>query len=66
MKKVKITVLKTTFQDDLAREYGVDGLGACPMHRPGEVVLKGGLQDRNLDLLHGVLPFVENYSTNSG
>ena len=37
MKKVKITVLKTTFQDDLAREYGVDGLGPCPMHRAGDV-----------------------------
>lgn len=37
MKRVKITVLKTTFQEDLAKEYGVDGLGPCPMHRPGEV-----------------------------
>ena len=27
MKKVKITVLKTTFQKDLAKEYGIDDLG---------------------------------------
>lgn len=26
MKKVKITVLKTTFQKDLAKEYGIDDL----------------------------------------
>ena len=30
MKKCKITVLKTTFDKELADEYGVEGLGACP------------------------------------
>lgn len=29
--KVKITVLKTTLDEALAQEYGVEGLGACPM-----------------------------------
>ena len=29
MKKVKITVLKTTLDEELAREYGADGLGPC-------------------------------------
>ena len=37
MKKVKITVLKTTFDEDLAREYGVPGLGPCPMLTAGQV-----------------------------
>lgn len=37
MNKVKITVLKTTFQDDLAREYGVEGLSTCPYHNVGQV-----------------------------
>ena len=37
MKKVKITILKTTFQKDLALEYGVDGLSTCPMMKEGEV-----------------------------
>lgn len=37
MKKVKITVLKTTFDQDLAREYGAEGLTACPMHKVGQV-----------------------------
>ena len=36
MKKVKITVLKTTLDRELAAEYGVDGLGPCPMLREGQ------------------------------
>ena len=37
MKKVKITVLKTTFDKELAHIYGADGLTACPMLRAGQV-----------------------------
>ncbi len=37
MKKVRITVLKTTLDEELAREYGADGLGPCPMLRAGQV-----------------------------
>ena len=37
MKKVKITVLKTTLDKELAAEYGVDGLTACPMLKEGQV-----------------------------
>lgn len=37
MNKCKITVLKTTLDEELAKEYGVDGLTACPMHSVGEV-----------------------------
>ena len=37
MKRVKITVLKTTIDQDLAAEYGVAGLGPCPMLKPGQV-----------------------------
>lgn len=36
MNKVKITVLKTTFDAELAAEYGIDGLTACPMLRQGQ------------------------------
>ena len=35
MKKVKITVLKTTLDKELAAEYGIDGLTACPMMKAG-------------------------------
>lgn len=37
MKRCKITVLKTTFDKELAAEYGTEGLGACPMHKAGQV-----------------------------
>lgn len=37
MKKVKIEVLKTTLDKELAAEYGVPGLTACPMMKAGQV-----------------------------
>lgn len=37
MRKVKITVLKTTFDKELAAEYGAQGLTACPILRVGQV-----------------------------
>lgn len=37
MRKVKITVLKTTLDKELAREYGTEGLSACPMLKAGQV-----------------------------
>ncbi len=39
MNRCKITVLKTTFDEELARAYGAEGLGACPMHEVGQVYL---------------------------
>ncbi len=41
MKKVKITVLKTTLDQELALEYGAQGLAACPMHEAGQIFLCG-------------------------
>ncbi len=40
MKKVKITVLRKTLQEDLAKEYGVEGLTACPMLREGHRIFR--------------------------
>ena len=37
MKRVKITVLKTTLDKKLAEEYGAKGLGPCPMLKEGQV-----------------------------
>jgi len=37
MTKVKITILKTTIDKELATEYGIDGLTACPMMKAGDV-----------------------------
>lgn len=41
MKKVKITVLKTAFYEDLAREYGVAGLAPCSLMKEGQVFFAG-------------------------
>ncbi|WP_409199586.1 TIGR04076 family protein [Methanobrevibacter sp. DSM 116169] len=35
--KVKITVLKTNFFEDISKEYGVDGLSSCPINKEGDV-----------------------------
>lgn len=37
MKIVKITILKTTLDKELAEEYGMPGLTACPMMQQGQV-----------------------------
>lgn len=37
MKKVKITVLKTTLDRELADQYGAEGLSACPLLKAGQV-----------------------------
>lgn len=37
MDRCKITILRTTLQEDLAREYGVPGLGTCPLMKEGQV-----------------------------
>ena len=39
MKKVKITILKTTLNEELAREYGAVGIKACPMMKEGDVFM---------------------------
>ena len=37
MNQVKITVLKTTLDQELAAQYGVPGLTACPMMEAGQI-----------------------------
>lgn len=37
MKKCKLTILKTTLQEDLAKEYGIPNLGTCPLMKEGQV-----------------------------
>ncbi|MDL2237227.1 TIGR04076 family protein [Christensenellaceae bacterium OttesenSCG-928-K19] len=37
MKQCKITVLKTTFDEELAKEYGAEGITACTAFTPGQV-----------------------------
>ena len=37
MKKVRITILKTTFQQELAEEQAIDGLTVRPLMEEGQV-----------------------------
>ena len=37
MKQVKITVLKTSFEKDLAERYAMPGLGPCTAMKEGQV-----------------------------
>lgn len=37
VRDVKITVLDTTFNKELAENYGVEGLATCPCNKPGQV-----------------------------
>jgi uncharacterized repeat protein (TIGR04076 family) len=41
MNKVKITVMETTFNERLAKEYSVASLGKCPFHQDGKVFYTG-------------------------
>lgn len=49
VRDVKITVLDTTFNAALAKEYGVPELGSCPCNTPGQVYIShGGLKPEGL------------------
>ncbi len=37
MKKCKLTILKTTLQEDLAKEYGIPNFSTCPLMKEGQV-----------------------------
>ena len=39
MNKVRITILKTTLDEELAKEYGVENLGTCPLMKKGQVYM---------------------------
>ena len=56
MKRVKITVLKTTLDRDLAEEYGAEGLTACPMLREGQVFYADYAKPEAVSYTHLTLP----------
>lgn len=39
MKQVKITVVDTTFNEKIAKRYGVPNLPECPSHKVGQVFI---------------------------
>lgn len=42
-KKVKITVLRTEYYQELAEQYAVPNLGMCPFHQRGQVLYSDGI-----------------------
>ncbi|MBQ3375169.1 MAG: TIGR04076 family protein [Erysipelotrichaceae bacterium] len=42
MKKVRITVIKRTFNEDVSENYGVKGLSLCELHQEGQVFVSNG------------------------
>lgn len=49
MRDVRITVLKSTFDEELAKAYANPALGVCPFHKPGQEFLsKAGTQPEGL------------------
>lgn len=42
-KKVKITVLKTEYDRNLAEQYAIPNLGMCPFHQKGQVLYSDGI-----------------------
>ena len=42
MNKVRITVLKRTFNEDISKQYRVPGLGLCELHQEGQIFISNG------------------------
>lgn len=73
MKKVKITVLKRTWNDDLAEKYAAPDLGPCDYHQEGQIFYSNGwqkpeglcdnawksMQDYVIALAHGARDFYD-------
>lgn len=60
MKKVKITVIRRTFNEDMAREYGVEELRVCEAVKDGQVFYSGlGIPEGFCDgAWHAIYPYV--------
>lgn len=44
LKKVKISVIKLTFDEELAKQYGAEGIEECELHDVGQVYYSNGWQ----------------------
>lgn len=42
-KKIKITVLKAEYDQELADQYAIPDLGPCPFHQKGQVLYTDGV-----------------------
>ena len=53
MRKVKRKVLRKTIIEDLAKEYGVEGLSKCPMLKEGQVFYADYAKPDGFAMKHG-------------
>ena len=52
MKKIKITVLATTFNAEIAKEYAAEGLTPCTYNTVGQIFYSDGwLKDKNTAII---------------
>ena len=60
MKKCKITVLKVTVEDELIRDYGAPGTGACGVFKEGQEFITSFAMPRGFcpEAWRAVQPFV--------
>ena len=42
-KKIKITVVRTEYDQELAEQYAIPNLGKCPFHQKGQVLYSDGI-----------------------
>ena len=61
MNQVKITVLKTTLDEELAAQYGAPGLTACPMMEAGQIFYADYANPKAFVTKHGK-PFTNMFS----
>ena len=52
MKKIKITVIATTFNEEIAKKYAAKGLTACTYNTVGQIFYSNGwLKDENVAII---------------
>ncbi len=59
MKKVKITIIKTEYYQDIAEKYAIADLPACPIHKIGETFVSDGINKPKDLCLYAWLPIKE-------
>lgn len=56
MKKVRISIIKTEYYQDIAEKYAIAGLPACPIHKVGQTYISDGINKPKDLCLYAWLP----------
>ena len=69
MHKVEFKVIKRCFEEEIAKEYGSEGIGLCPAHKDGDVFYSTGgkpnglCDDAWMAMQHYVFALANNVET---